>query len=341
MAVIPAEFEKDFVKQKLVEGKVTPLGSVSELSADEIDKSVRIVGQMGVEPFIEALRQDAQVIVAGRANDPAMFAAVPIMHGHDPGLCLHMAKILECGAIAAEPGSGSDCLFGTVREDHFLVEPTNPARACTMQSVAAHTLYEKSDPWRLFGPGGMVDLTNVTFTQHTDRCVRVAGSKFVPDEVYRIKLEGAAKAGFRTICIAGVRDPGAIRHLDEILDEARKRSAEQFSDVSPDDWQLFFKVYGRDGVMGANEPSPHAGHEVGLLIEVTATTQELASSVCMFAHTVILHHGFPGRLSTAGNLAFPFAPQDVPCGPVSRFNVYHLIEVDDPLRHFPVRIMEV
>jgi hypothetical protein len=341
LAVINAEFDKEFVISKLREGRVTPLGPVPHLSEDEVDQSIRIVGQMGVEPFLETLENEAQVILAGRANDPAVFAAVPIRCGFDPGLSLHMAKILECGAIAAEPGSGSDCLLGTIRRDHFTVEPTNPDLICTTRSVAAHTLYEKSDPWQLFGPGGKVDLTGVAFEQETPRRVKVTGSRFIPDPVYRVKLEGAARAGFRTICLAGIRDPGAIEHLDEMMEVARLRSEEQFCDVHREDWEVYYKVYGRDGVMGSLEARNQPGHEVGLVIEVVAETQELASSVCMFVHSIILHHGFEGRMSTAGNLAFPFSPADIPCGPAYRFNVYHLVELDDPLECFPIRIEEL
>ena len=61
----------------------------------------------------------------------------------------------------------------------------------------------------------------------------------------------------------------------------------------------------------------------------------------MFAHAIVLHHGFPGRRSTAGNLAFPFSPQDIPVGPAHQFNVYHLMEIDDPLEQFPIQISEV
>ncbi|UCD58325.1 MAG: acyclic terpene utilization AtuA family protein, partial [Candidatus Hydrogenedentota bacterium] len=193
MAVIHAEIEKEYVKARLREGKVSPLGPVPELTEDEIEASVRIVGQMGVEPFIEALEADAQVIVAGRANDPSMFAALPFVEKFDKGLSLHMAKILECAAIAAEPGSGSDAMIGTLRGDHFLVEPLNPERVCSITSVAAHSLYEKSDPLHLYGPGGMVDLSAVRFEQHDGRTVRVSGSRYVPDSAYKIKLEGSKR----------------------------------------------------------------------------------------------------------------------------------------------------
>jgi len=341
MALIPAELDKGLVKQKLEENKVTPLGPAPPLSPDSIDRSVRVVAQMGTGPFVSALQKGARVIVAGRASDPAMFAALPIYHGHDTGLALHLGKILECGAIAAEPGSGGDVLMGTIRDDHFIVEPASPDRRCTVRSVASHSLYEASDPWNLEEPGGTVSLAGVSFEQETERSVRVSGSRFVPSPVYKLKLEGAEAIGFRTICVAGARDPSVIANLAHVLEEARRRTAENFGPPEEVGWDVHFRVYGRDGVMGRLEPSPQAGHEVGIFMEVIAPSQEQATGICMFVHACILHQGFPGRTSTAGNLAFPMSPQDVPAGRVHRFNVYHLMEIEDPAPLFPVKIVEV
>ena len=52
----------------------------------------------------------------------------------------------------------------------------------------------------------------------------------------------------------------------------------------------------------------------------------------------LLHHGYAGRLSTAGNLAFPFTPPEVSLGPAYRFNVYHLLRTADPDALFPLEI---
>lgn len=341
MAIIPADVDKEYVKKKLREGKIEPLGPAPELTENEIDASVRIVGQMGVEPFVKALETAAQVIVAGRSNDPSMFAALPFHKGFDKGLSLHMAKILECAAIAAEPGSGSDAMIGTLKTDHFLVEPLNQERICTTTSVAAHSLYEKSDPFHLYGPGGLVDLSEVSFEQHDDRTVKVSGSRYVPDTSYKIKLEGSKRTGYRTICIAGVRDPGTVGRIDELIQEARREVNIKFGDRS-DSYKLFFHVYGRNGVMRELEIQGGGNaQELGIVIEAVASTQELATGVCGFAHTIMLHYGFPGRISTAGNLAFPFSPLDIPAGPVYEFNIYHLVEEDDPYRLFPMEIVEV
>ncbi len=45
--------------------------------------------------------------------------------------------------------------------------------------------------------------------------------------------------------------------------------------------------------------------------------------------------------ATAGNFAIPLNPPETPTGPVCRFSVYHLMEVDSPTDMFPVRYMEI
>jgi len=55
----------------------------------------------------------------------------------------------------------------------------------------------------------------------------------------------------------------------------------------------------------------------------------------------MLHYGYEGRKSTAGNLAFPFAPSDVEFGPVYRFTVYHLVEVEDPCALFKTEFVDI
>ena len=99
IAVIHAEVDKEYIKAKLRAGKVHPLGEyVPELTEETIDKTVRVVGQMGATPFIKALEGGADVIVGGRACDTAIYASLPIMRGFDPALAFHAAKVIECGA---------------------------------------------------------------------------------------------------------------------------------------------------------------------------------------------------------------------------------------------------
>ena len=339
MAVISAEFGKPFLRQELAAGHIHPLGPVAPLTDADIEESTHIVAQMGIEPIMEALRDGAQVIFCGRCYDPAAFAAPPVLMGYDHALAVHLGKILECAAICAVPGSACDCVMGILREDSFTVEPLNPVRKCTPLSVSAHTLYEKSNPYLLPGPGGTLDLRDCTFAEEGERSTRVTGSRFIPDEKPTVKLEGARLAGYRTVSICGNRDSLFIRELDTILEDVKRITADNFS-AQDFRYALSFIVYGRDGVMGALEPSPvPEGHEIGIVIDAVADSQEHANAVCAVARSTMLHYGYEGRIATAGNLAFPFSPSDLKAGEVYTFSVYHLLETDDPVSLFPRRYL--
>ena len=110
---------------------------------------------------------------------------------------------------------------------------------------------------------------------------------------------------------------------------------EQYSEIDPSLYTINFFNYGIDGVMGELEPLKDVPHEVCVLFEVLASTQEMASALCASLRSTFMHYGYEGRKSTAGNLAFPYAPSDVEFGAVYEFSVYHLMKVDSPLAFFP------
>ncbi len=342
MAVISSEVSKETVIEKLENGKIVTMLAGKDLEKQDVLDSVRIVSQIGHEPLIEALNQGAQIILAGRTYDPAVFSALAIKEGFDAGLATHLGKILECAAIASTPGSGSDCMMGYLREDSFSIEPLAKERKCTTMSVAAHTLYEKTDPYHLPGPGGGLDLTKTTFKQVTDSKVEVAGSKFVPTDKYFLKLEGAKRVGYRTISIGASKDPIFISQIDNIIAVIKKRIKENFNTIKEEDYFLDFKVYGKNGIMSMFENLPsEIPNEVSIVFEAVAKTQKLANTICSFARSSMLHYGYDGRKSTAGNLAFPFSPSDVEAGEVFNFSVYHLMEVDNPCAHANTKYFEV
>lgn len=341
LGLIEAELSKDTVIKAFIEGRISPLYPAPEITEQDILDSERIVGQMGIEPVLECINSGSDIILAGRAYDPVVFSATAISAGFDKGLSIHMGKILECGAIAASPGSGSDCLLGTLYHDSFIVEPLSPNRKCTTTSVAAHTLYEKTNPLILPGPGGVLDLSESRFIQENERAVRVTGSKYIPAEKYAVKLEGAKKVGYRTVSIAGCRDPIMISQINHIIEAVKDRVADNFRNYRYT-YYLHFNIYGLNGVMGSLEPMKEfLGHELGIIIEAVAETQELANTVCSFARSTMLHYGYPGRIATAGNLAFPYSPSDFKAGAVYNFSIYHLMEVKNPKELFPVKIVSL
>jgi hypothetical protein len=340
MGIIYADIPKPRVKHFLRKGKIVPLAFVPPLTEEILDESINIVAQMGVEPIQKALAAGCQVVLAGRCYDPAVFAALPIMQGFDEGLALHMGKILECAAIAATPGSGADCAFGILRENSFILEALNPLRKFTPESTAAHTLYEKSDPYHLPGPGGALNLTACTFTALPGGRVEVRGSRHVPTPVYSVKLEGVRRTGFRTISVAGTRDPIMIKEIDGIL-EAVTNQVHDILKAEKIDGRIQFHVYGKDGVMGPLEPEKKIrSHELGIVIEAVGATPEAADSLCSITRSTLLHYGYPGRISTAGNLAFPFSPSDVRMGEIFEFSVYHLMPVTGR-ELFPLKVVTV
>ena len=339
VAVISSELRKDEVREALAAGQVTAFETGALPTDADIEDATAIVAQIGIEPIIAALADKPDIVLCGRSWDPGNIAALPVARGFDRGLAIHAGKILECGAQAAIPVAGSDLLLGRLRKDDFIIEPLAEGKRCTVPSVAAHTLYEKTNPVLLPGPGGYSDLRQTTFEALDERRVRVAGSRFIRENVHRVKLEGARLAGWRNIVIGGVRDPVMISQIDSIQRDLVGRIADLLRGrIEPTQYTIRFHRYGLDGVMGPLEPIKTTPLEIGILIDVVAETAAIAASVAGAARSLLLHFSFPGRVATAGNLALPFSPAELPGGPVYEFNIYHLMDLPDPAARFRHRM---
>jgi len=336
MAVIHSEQKKDWLHRRLADGKVRALGNAPALTASDVDRAERIVGMMGPEPYLAALESGAQVILGGRSTDAAPWAALAMHHGLPPATGWYAGKMLECACNAAVP-KGHDCLLATVTNDYVETEPTSPDRRCTPHSVAVQLLHEKPSPIHFHEPGGMLDTSRCSFDALTERVVRTSGMTWQP-QPYTIKLEAAELVGYSAITFAGTRDPDLIARIDVFLEEIRAAVATKVKafDISPEQYQIVFRLYGRNGVMGDWEPVTTPAHELGILAEAVAKTQEIANAVVSVTRVSLLHTDFPGRLCKEGNMAFPFSPSDIERGPVYQFSMQHVVEPDDPLAMFPI-----
>ncbi|KAF4885841.1 hypothetical protein CGCF415_v015292 [Colletotrichum fructicola] len=332
VATIGAAVPKGLIRQKLKDGKISPCGPVPPLTPEDIDSAVDIVAQMGPEPFIKALEEEKpDIIVAGRAYDPSPFAAFCMNLGVERAPAFHLGKILECGGQCAVPKGRS--MIATIRKDSFDLTPLNPIERCTPLSVAAHSLYEKTRPDQLPGPGGVLHLDQAQYKVLKDgRTTRCWGSRFVPTPTYQIKLEGVSLVGHRAIFIGGFRDPILISQLDDFLENrVRNYTRGLFPELDKsDDCRLIFHVYGRNAIMGPLEPNSEPAHEVGVLGEVVAPTAAKAMAICNSARVSCLHLYYPGILATTGNFASPLSPHEQDAGAVFKFSLYHLMEIDDP-----------
>ncbi len=280
VAVIDSHVENDWLRGHLQE--LRPLGEMPALSEKMIRES-RIVGQMGLAPFITALNEGAQIIFAGRACDVAIFAADPIRRGMDPGLAFHAGHILECGAIACDPGSGSDGLIAEFRDDGSVVFiPPNQNRQATTYSIAAHSLYEEDHPSLQYYPEGVLSLQETQYFQDRERSAGIRKSLF-GNRPISIKLEGSRKVGERVVSILPCQTIGAIPEK--------------------------YLVYGRNGVEDRHLEGPEK--EMGLLLRVASTSAEAAHGLLALLKMYFMHYGYPGRRATAGNLAFPLSPSEI------------------------------
>jgi hypothetical protein len=343
LAEIRSEISADCVVEHLRAGRCAPLAPAVQLTEADARSSTRIVAVMGAEPIQQALAQGAQVVVAGRCTDAAIFAALPLQAGHDLAAAWHLAKILECGAAAVEQRAAPDCMLGMLDGDGFIVEPLRPDYRCTPQSVASHALYETADPNVLVEPSGTLMLAGARYEALSDRAVRVRGSRFEAAVRYTNKIEGVRLAGYSTVVFGGVRDPFILAELDSWLAGIEKQVMERVAHTaSGTHFEIVTRVYGRDGVMAEREPTPRVdGHEVGILWDVIAQTQATAESIAKSLTHLALHFPISRWSGLITGVALPFSPAHINRGPVYEFHMNHVLAPSDPCTLFRTGMHDV
>ena len=330
LGVVLSDVTTEYVLEKFESGKLIDMSSEFLAEKSNIEESVRIVSQIGIAPIIELLKKEIDVIICGRACDTAIYAAPCIFEGYKEGLAFHMAKIMECGAMCSEPIAAADVMQAYMYDDYFELRPANPIRRCTVDRVAAHTLYEQSNPYLIFEPDGVCDLTNSKFEQVDERTVRVTGSIFKEAKEKTLKLEGVKCSGYRTICPATIYDTKTIENINLIINTVTEFVKENTKNTLPENsYAINFKLSG-----GAES-------SLGIIMDVVGKTQEIADTVCALARSRMLHCDYEGRKSSAGNLAFPFSPSDIHVGEVYEFSVFHLAKVDSLMETAQILIEEV
>ncbi|OAP64841.1 hypothetical protein AYL99_00813 [Fonsecaea erecta] len=272
-----SELSKEVVEKKLVAGDISGCG-------DEVPQLTR------------------------RAYDPAIFVAFCAMNcvksSSSPfnslginllGGFYHMGKIMECGGLCATPkSSGATAVM--YKDGTFDISPLDPMAKCVPLSVAAHTLYEKSRPDILYGPGGYLDLTHTAYEQLPNGIsVRVRGGDFhfstSEGSPYTVKLEGARVIGYRNLFIGSFRDPILIGQIHEYLEAGKNRVARQHRDMDAK-WTLDFHIYGapETGAAGSTcNDETWTSKEVFIVGEVLADSPALAKSVASTARVYCSH----------------------------------------------------
>lgn len=341
LAAIYSEIDVATVRQWVADGRrVEGLNGRADATVDDLDRTERIVGLMGPEPIMAALSDGADVIIAGRASDPCIFAAALLHEGHTPANAYFAGKALECASFCAEPFMGKETVLGTISDDGVAVTAMHPEQRCTPTSVAAHTMYERVNPFREVVPGGYVDLTGCVYEQVDDRTTRVTGQRFVPADTPTIKLEGAGKQGERRIFIAGIRDPYTIGLFDKVIELAKARVERRFGPIG-ETYDLRYHVYGRNGVMGNLEPTPATDPlELCVIVDVLSDDGQVAEEICHVAAKALFMARLPETKGTAGTAAI-FVDEVLHTQPAYEWTLNHIVEVDDPMAWFTTAVRTV
>lgn len=323
-------------------GKVTPLTPAPEISPEVLSDCTNIVALAGAEQVQAALETGADIVIAGRTTDTAIISALPLARGCHAGAAWHGAKIGECGALCAtNPQSG--VIIVAFDDTGFTVTPLADGSYASPHTVLAHMLYENSDPFVLYEPGGHLDVRDARYEQIDERSVRVTGSHWHVADSYTVKLEGARRAGYQTVTMATIRDPRYVAAVQDwcadIVTRCCAKTCERL-ELSQEDFSIQLRVVGDNATLGGIDHGASKGSEVGVLGIVTADTQALASEIAKLLNPYLLHHPLTQE-EEQPTFAFPFSPPEMDKGPVHAFALNHVLHLDDPMAAFSLTTEEV
>ena len=338
IATMKSGQDSNAITEAFEAGRLTALDAAPAIDTDIIRDTSNIVALAGIEQIQAALDTGAEIIIAGRATDTAVIAALPIARGCHRGAAWHGAKVAECGALATtNPNSG--VILMTFDDSGFVIEPMAENAAATPYTVSAHMLYENADPFILHEPGGYLDVSEARYTALNERMARVEGSKWHDTRPYTVKLEAARHVGYQTVSMVMVRDGHYRAHVEEWVAAleasfARKAVACQLEDV-----QLGIRIIGHSATLGALENAPGDCGEAGVMAIFTSPSQSRSTEAAKLLNPDLLHLPLTPH-EPMPTFAFPFSPPEMERGALYEFCLHHTLTLDDPMSAFRLSITE-
>jgi hypothetical protein len=249
---------------------------------------------LGAEPMAEALNRGADVVITGRASDPALFLA-PMIHAFGwamddwnlLGQGTVAGHLLECagqitGGYFADPGykdvEGLARLgfpIGEVGEDGALVitKVAGSGGAVTAQTCKEQLLYEVHDPRRYLQPDVVADFSQVRVEQIAPDRVRVSGGRG-SQRTDTLKVSVGYVDSFIGEGQISYAGPGALARGRLALDIVRERL--KLTGVAAS--ELRFELIGVESLHGA-DVSAHANEPYEVRVRVAGRTENLREAV--------------------------------------------------------------
>jgi acyclic terpene utilization AtuA family protein len=273
-----------------------------DLPIMEFDGTIKQLGNrllsanayLGAEPIAEALTGGADIVITGRASDPALFLATMIHAFGWPmddwnllGQGTVAGHLLECagqitGGYFADPGykdvpdlARLGFPIGEVGEDGSLVitKVAGSGGAVTAQTCKEQLLYEVHDPTRYLQPDVTADFSKVRVEEIARDRVRVGGGRGTERPATLKVSVGYVDSyiGEGQISYAG---PGSLARGRLALEIVRERL--KLTGVAAS--ELRFDLIGVDALHGANLAA-RANEPYEVRVRVTGRTENLREAV--------------------------------------------------------------
>ncbi|MEZ4698977.1 MAG: acyclic terpene utilization AtuA family protein [Rhodothermales bacterium] len=266
------------------------------------DRIVSANAYIGAAPIVEALAAGADVVVTGRAADPALFLA-PLIHefGWAMDDWAHLGRgtlaghLLECagqitGGYYADPGYDevTDLArlgfpIGEVTPDGAIVITSVPESGgrVTEATCKQQLLYEIHDPARYATPDVLADFSQATVREIAPGRVQVDGASGRP-RPDRLKASIGYHDGFIGEGQISYAGPGAEARGRLALEIVRERLRLTRVDVS----ETRFELIGIDALHGAERSAGFSPYEVRVRVAGRATQREAAERLANEVETL-------------------------------------------------------
>jgi hypothetical protein len=274
----------------------------SDLPIMEFDGTIRQLGNrllsanayLGAGPMAQALSGGADVVITGRASDPALFLA-PMIHAFGwamddwnlLGQGTVAGHLLECagqitGGYFADPGykdvAGLARLgfpIGEVGEDGSLVitKVAGSGGEVTARTCKEQLLYEVHDPRRYLQPDVVADFSQVKIEEVGPDRVRVTGGRGT-ERTGTLKVSVGYVDSFIGEGQISYAGPGALARGKLALEIVRERL--QLTGVATS--ELRFDLIGVDSLHGA-QVSERANEPYEVRIRVAGRTENLREAI--------------------------------------------------------------
>lgn len=326
----------DLLRRMAAGAKITGLNGRPNADAALLKRTDRVVAVMGAPPLQEVLRSGAEVVIAGRSSDCAIFAAPLLNAGFSEADAFFCGKAMECASFCGEPFMGKETILGRVEPGAVYLTAMHPGQRCTPASVASHAMYERLNPFREYVPGGYLDMSQCRYEQVDEKTTRVTGQTFQRAEEIWVKIEGSGKIAERALFILGIRDPYTIANIDRVIGWAKGKLTERFGPIGGT-YDVYYHAYGRNAVMGDLDTNPpRAPTEIGIVVEVTCQDAARAETICHIAAKNLFYARLPDVKGTAGTAAV-MSDEVLHARPAYEWTLNHVIKAKSQDEFFTSR----